>query len=66
MQGVSEGNRNRILGVDETDEDDEKILELNSEVFEVNLEDDEEDIFDDEKEHEDDEEEEHLIYDSEE
>ena len=56
----------KILGVDETDEDDEKILELNSEVFEVNLEDDEEDIFDDEKEHEDDEEEEHLIYDSEE
>ena len=47
----------KIMGVDDTDEDDEKILELSNEVFEVALEDDEEDIFDDEAESEDDEDE---------
>lgn len=47
----------KVLGVDETDEDDEKILELSNEVFDVSLEDDEEDIFDDEKEPSEDEEE---------
>ncbi|HIS46024.1 MAG TPA: DNA-directed RNA polymerase subunit omega [Candidatus Scybalocola faecigallinarum] len=47
----------KVLGVDETDEDDEKILELSNEVFDVSLEDDEEDIFDDEKESSEDEEE---------
>ena len=49
--------RVKILGVDDTDEDDEKILELSNEVFDVSLEDDEEDIFDDEKDAEDDDEE---------
>lgn len=39
----------KILGVDDTDEDDEKILEMSNDVFDVSLEDDEEDIFDDEK-----------------
>lgn len=50
----------KIMGVDDTDEDDEKILELSNEVFEVALEDDEEDLFDDEKDSEDDEDEEGL------
>lgn len=48
----------KVLGVDDRDEDDEKILELSNEVFDVSLEDDEEDIFDDEKDTEDDEDEE--------
>ena len=47
----------KIMGVDDTDEDDEKILELSNEVFEVALEDDEEDLFDDEKESDEDEDE---------
>ena len=34
----------KILGVDESDEDDEKIMEMSNEVFDVSLEDDEEDI----------------------
>lgn len=46
----------KILGVDDTDEDDEKILELSNEVFDVSLEDDEEDIFEDEKDADEDEE----------
>lgn len=49
--------RVKILGVDDTDEDDEKILELSNEVFDVSLEDDEEDIFDDEKDTDEDDEE---------
>ncbi len=47
----------KILGVDESDEDDEKIMEMSNEVFDVSLEDDEEDIFDDETEADEDEEE---------
>lgn len=39
----------KVLGVDDTDEDDEKILEMSNDVFDVSLEDDEEDIFDEEK-----------------
>lgn len=50
--------RVKVLGVDDRDEDDEKILELSNEVFDVSLEDDEEDIFDDEKDTEEDEDEE--------
>lgn len=45
----------KIMGVDDTDEDDEKLLELSNDVFEVALEDDEEDIFDDEKDRDDEE-----------
>ena len=55
--GVRLMTSTKVLGVDETDEDDEKILELSNEVFDVSLEDDEEDIFDDEKESSEDEEE---------
>ncbi len=47
----------KIMGVDDTDEDDEKILGLSNEVLEVALEDDEEDLFDDEKESDEDEDE---------
>ncbi len=45
----------KIMGVDDTDDDDEKLYEMNGDVFEVALEDDEEDIFEDEKDEEDDE-----------
>ena len=40
----------KILGVDDTDEDDEKILEMSNEVFDVSLDEDEDDMYDDEKE----------------
>ena len=43
----------KIMGVDDTDEDDEKILELSNEVLDIALEDDEEDLFDDESDDED-------------
>lgn len=45
----------RILGVDETDEDDEKILELSNEVLDVSLEDDEDYYEDEDGEDEEDE-----------
>lgn len=47
----------KIMGVDDTDEDDEKILELSNEVLDIALEDDEEDLFDDESDDEDEDEE---------
>ena len=45
----------KIMGVDDVDDDDEKLYEMNGDVFEVALEDDEEDIFEDEKDIEEDE-----------
>ena len=45
----------KILGVDDSDEDDEKLMELSNDVFDVSLEEDEEDLFEDEAESDDDE-----------
>ncbi len=45
----------KIMGVDDMDDDDEKLYDMNGDVFEVALEDDEEDIFEDEKDIEEDE-----------